>query len=84
MDPLLHILKHVLQVPKLLKREFLNKNPHADLQLPSMFQSWDIEPIPHKLKLHIHFTKSSKRDNIYKLCFRIQEQHSCLIHVLTS
>ena len=46
-----------------------------------MFQSLDIEPKPQKLKLHIyvHFTKSTKCDNTYKLCFWILEQHSCLI-----
>ena len=31
-----------------------------------------------KLKLNIHFTKSSKRD-IYKLCLWMPEEHNCLI-----
>ena len=29
--------------------------------------------------LYLHFTKSLKRDGIYKLCLWIIEQHSCLI-----
>ena len=32
-----------------------------------------------KLKLKIRFTKSSKRDNIYKLCLWMPEEHSYLI-----
>ena len=32
-----------------------------------------------KFKLNIHFTKSPKRDNIYKLCLWMLEQHSCII-----
>ena len=32
-----------------------------------------------KLKLHIHFTQSPKRDNIYKLCLWMLEEHKCLI-----
>ena len=29
--------------------------------------------------LQLHFTKVLKRDNIYKLCLCIIEEHSCLI-----
>ena len=32
-----------------------------------------------KFILHLHFTKSYKPDNIYKLCLLITEEHSCLI-----
>ena len=35
--------------------------------------------MPSKLKLHIHFTKSLKRDNIYKSCLWMLEEHNCLI-----
>ena len=35
--------------------------------------------MPKKLKLHTHFTKSSKRENIYKLCLWMLEEHTCFI-----
>ena len=39
-----------------------------------------------QLKLHIHFSKSPKHDNIYKLCLWMLEEHDRLIlrskHVL--
>ena len=35
--------------------------------------------MPPKLKLYIHFTKSSKHDNIYKLCLWMLEEQSYLI-----
>ena len=38
--------------------------------------------MPPRLKLHIHYTKSLKRDNIYKLCLWMPEEHNRL--VLTS
>ena len=47
-----------------------------------MFQSLDIELGTQKLILYLHFTKSLKRDNIYKLCLWILEEHSCLIKTL--
>ena len=31
------------------------------------------------LQRPLHFTKSLKRDNTYKLCLWITEEHSCLI-----
>ena len=41
--------------------------------------------MPQKLKLHIHFKKSPKRDNIYKLCLWMLEEHSLLnINILES
>ena len=33
--------------------------------------------MPPRLKLHIHFTKSSKRDNISKLCLFMPQEHTC-------
>ena len=48
----------------------------------NMFKA-KIQPVLPQLKLHIdvHFTKSPKRDNIYKLCSWMVEQHTsnCLI-----
>ena len=43
------------------------------------FKAEIIEPMPQKLKLHIHLTKSPKCDHIYKLCLWMLEQQSCLI-----
>ena len=34
--------------------------------------------MPPKFKLHIHFTKSPKRDNIYKLCLWMLKEIGCL------
>ena len=34
--------------------------------------------MPQKLKLHIDFTKSLKRDNIYKLCLWMLEEQKKL------
>ena len=31
-----------------------------------------------KLSLHLHFTKSLKRDNVYQLCLWLLEEHICL------
>ena len=47
------------------------RNIPAYYQLYNMFQSQDIETI--------HFTKSLKYANIYKLCLWILEDDSCLI-----
>ena len=44
-----------------------------------MFQSSDVEPISIELKLYKHFTKSPKRESIYKLCLWMPEEHNCLI-----
>ena len=35
--------------------------------------------MPPKFELHIHFTKSLKRDNIYKLCLWKLGEHNCVI-----
>ena len=35
--------------------------------------------MPQKFKLNIHFTKSSKHDNVYKFCLWMPEEHKCLI-----
>ena len=35
-------------------------------------------PVP-KLKLHLHLTKSPKRDNIYRWCLYMLEEHNYLI-----
>ena len=35
---------------------------HTSRKPPITFQILDIEPMPPKLKLHIHLTKSPKRD----------------------
>ena len=35
-----------------------------------------LAPPPLKVKLHIHFTKSPKRDNIYKLCLWMLDKHN--------
>ena len=32
--------------------------------------------MPQKLKLYIHFTKLPKRDDIYKLCLWMLEEHA--------
>ena len=51
----------------------------SEISIPSMIRSLYMEPIPPELKLHIHFTKSPKRDNIYKLCLWMLEEHYCLL-----
>ena len=35
--------------------------------------------MPPKFELHVHFTKSLKRDNIYKLCLLKLLEHNCVI-----
>ena len=35
-------------------------------------------PILQKFILHLHFTNSLKRDNVYKLCLWILKEHICL------
>ena len=34
---------------------------------------------PKKLILHLHLTKSLKRDNVYKLCLRLLQDIICLV-----
>ena len=57
----------------------LNRNKHAKLYLPSMFQTSDIEILSPKLKLYMHLTQSPKRDHIDKVCLYMLEEHNCLI-----
>ena len=43
----------------------------------------DIVSMPPQLKLHLHFTKSPKHDNIYILCLFMPEEHlSDIINIL--
>ena len=62
----------------------LKRNKHAESWILSTFQSWDIgeDPWPQKHKLSMHFTKLPKRDNIYKLCLYMLEEHNCLLLTL--
>ena len=78
------VLKRVLQVIKPLEGDhmhiFLNKNTHAEFEPLTCFKAEIIvAPIASHLKLQIHFTKSANRDNIYKLCLWMPEEHNCLI-----
>ena len=65
-------LKLVLQVTESLTCENMNKmslnrNKHAEIKRPSMFQCIKSAPTQkNKLKLYIHFNKLPKRHNIQK------------------
>ena len=56
-----------------------HENSIVAVDKPSMFQTSDIELLAQKLKLNIPLTKSTKRDNIYKLCLFTLEEHKGLI-----
>ena len=50
-------------------------NKHFNLYLPSTFQASDIELLSPKVKLHIHLTKSPKRDHVSQLrLYMLEEQ----------
>ena len=45
----------------------LNRNNQGKLNLPSTFQTSDIELLKLNMKRNIHLTNSPKRDHIFKL-----------------
>ena len=64
MDPSLHILKHVLQVTKSLKCDNIH-NLYLCLLTSLHVSKLRYRANAPKIKLHIHFTESPKRDNVY-------------------
>ena len=56
------------------------------LQVPSVLQTWDIEHLTPKLKLHYRpiLTKSLKCNSFIELCLCMPEEHNCIIfNILT-
>ena len=60
-----------------LNRNKINTNKIAELYIPRIFQTSDIELRAKKLKTDNDLTKSPKRDHIYKLCLYMLEEHNC-------
>ena len=73
MDPSLRILKLAIQVTKSLSvTVFINGDfymyTHAELPTSYHVQKLKYRAHAPQLKLHIHFTKSPKHDNMYIIC----------------
>ena len=64
-----HLRLAVLKPMALVCIYALNRKKHAKLNLPSTFQTSDIELLNQKMKLNIHLTKSPKCDHIYQFAF---------------
>ena len=63
----------------------LNRNKHAELYIPCMFQTSDIELLTFKIEPNMHLAKSPKGDHIYncyKLGLYMLEEQNC--GILTS